>query len=371
MKIAYVLDDTLDSSDGVQQYIIELSGEMKRLGHEVHYIVGQTKRSDISNIHSFARNKRVRFNKNVVSIPYPVSPKKVRALLSEQNFDVIHVQMPYSPMLAARVISLAHEKTAIVGTFHIAPYSRIERFASRLLGYMLRPNIRLFDEIISVSSPAAILAQQTFHVSSQVIPNMVNVDFYKKNRQSGKKKHHFVFVGRLVPRKGCIHFIDALAKVKKHIPDFTAAIVGTGPEEKKLKQRVIQLDLKKHITFAGYVSEEEKAKHLAASSIAVFPATGGESFGIVLLEAMAAGSLVLGGNNPGYRSVLESVPETICSASEFSDKIIQFSDDKSAYLNLLRKQQQLLGTFDAPVVAEKVLEVYNRALAKRTPFSHN
>ena len=103
MKICFVLDDGLDRPDGVQQYILTLGSWFARKGHEVHYMVGETERKDIPNIHIMTRNIRVRFNKNRLAMPLFASKKDIAELLVKEQFDVLHVQMPYSPQFAARV----------------------------------------------------------------------------------------------------------------------------------------------------------------------------------------------------------------------------------------------------------------------------
>ncbi len=96
LKIAYVLDDSLDGTDGVQQYVLTVSEWMSAQGHECHFLAGHTIRADIANIHSTTKVLKVRFNKNRMATPLPANKKRLRALLQSQQFDVVHVQMPYS-----------------------------------------------------------------------------------------------------------------------------------------------------------------------------------------------------------------------------------------------------------------------------------
>ena len=104
MKIGFVLDDTLDTADGVQQYVLLVGGWLKRQGHDVHYLVGHSTRKDVDNIHSLARNVRVSFNKNRLSVPLPASTRAIKNLLKAEKFDVLHIQMPFSPFLAGKII---------------------------------------------------------------------------------------------------------------------------------------------------------------------------------------------------------------------------------------------------------------------------
>ncbi len=94
LKIGFVLDDSLDSTDGVQQYMLTMGRWLQKKGHEVHYLVGHTRRPDIANIHSLSRNITVRFNQNRMSIPLGASRRHIKQVLMREQFDVLHVQMP-------------------------------------------------------------------------------------------------------------------------------------------------------------------------------------------------------------------------------------------------------------------------------------
>lgn len=376
LKIGFVLDDTLDSSDGVQQYILALGDWLKKQGNDVHYIVGSTKRTDVKNTHSFSKNVRVRFNRNRLSIPLPASPRKIYNFLVEQQFDVLHVQMPFSPMLSARVISLAPVTTAIVGTFHIAPFSKFESAASRLLGFWLKPDTLKFDKVISVSSTAADFALRSFKVKSTIIPNPVDINAFKAKPHK-KTKPIITFVGRLVPRKGAMHLAKTIRYMHKAYPDldFAARICGEGKDARKLKRYIKRHKLSDYIWLEGFISEQKKKEYLASSDVAVFPATGGESFGIVLIEAMAAGSgVVLAGNNDGYKSVMDGVKESIIDPKDhqkFADKIASMITQPEVAEEIHQKQQELVKKFDINVVGTQVQEVYERAVANRAHEYHN
>ncbi len=369
MKIAFVIDDTLDSTDGVQQYVLLLGAWLLSQGHDVHYLTGQTERTDIPNIKSLARNVRVRFNKNRLSIPLPSSSRKLRKLLNEEKFDVLHIQMPYSPLLASRIIRNAPHATAIVGTFHIAPHSSLVSAATSWLGRLERKSLKRFDEIISVSTIAQAFALRTFKVRSTVIPNAVDLRLWKPERRVAKKKE-IVFLGRLVPRKGCIYFLHACNKLnqRKQLGDMKIIIAGDGPDRAKLEKYVADNHMSKIVKFVGYVSEEHKRRLLQEAYMAVFPSTGGESFGIVLIEAMAAGTLTLAGNNDGYKGVLGSIPDAIINPVDilrFTETVRSFILDKKNYQKVHASQTKLVAQYDIAVVGNAILQVYLKALKHR------
>lgn len=366
MKIGLVLDDTLDSTDGVQQYVLLIGDWLAKNGHDVHYLAGNTTRKDIANIHSLARNVRVRFNKNRLSVPLPASSKAIKDLLGEQQFDVLHIQMPFSPFLAGKIIKFAPKNTAIVGTFHVAPHGKNVTFGSKALGAVQAKSLRQIDQIISVSQVAKQFALTTQNLDSQVVPNAVDLALWQP-KDNKKQAYDITFVGRLVARKGCIHLLRALKQLNKlqDTANLKVAIVGDGPERSMLERYVADNGLAGNCKFIGYISEAKKKSILQASKLSIFPATGGESFGIVLIEAMAAGSTVLAGNNPGYTTVLGSLPGTLFTpqnSKELAAELHTMLTDDAARNKIRVKQQELVKQYDINVVGSDILKVYKRAL---------
>lgn len=366
-KIAFVLDDSLDKTDGVQQYILTLGQWMRHRGVEVHYLVGHTERTDIPHIHSLSRNIQTHFNQNRMSTPLPASKKLIKALLESEQFDAIHVQMPYSPFMAGRVITAAPAQTKVIGTFHILPYSWLEKTATRFLSLILWRTLRRFDTIYSVSEPARRFARRSFSVKSTVLPNVVNYTTFhagKKIKKYDDGKINIVFLGRLVERKGCLHLLMALEQLHKQklLGNVRVLICGKGQLRPELETYVREHHLKSVVNFVGFVSEEDKPHYLATADIAVFPSTGGESFGIVLIEAMAAGSrVVLGGNNLGYASVLGDRPELLVSPTDtesFAKTLKHFIISQRARKSTQKWQQEHVHQYDVAVVGNKLLETY-------------
>lgn len=373
MKIGFVLDDSLDKPDGVQQYVLTVSAWLQNRGHEIHYLVGETHRRDLENLHSLSKNIKVRFNANRLSVPMPVPHKKLRDLLNEQQFDVLHIQMPHNPLLAGRIVSSSPKDTAIVGTFHVAPFSKFETAATRLLGLWLKPNVRRFDDVVSVSKTAQEFAQKTFRIESKVVPNPVDL----KQFPTKVTDHHgpIVFLGRLVPRKGCLELLKAYKLLTEELSEVPRLIIcGDGPQRKMLEAFCTSNNLST-VEFVGFVSNEQKKDYLASSSIAVFPSTGGESFGIVLLEAMAAGSgVVIAGNNSGYKNVMEPTPEVLVNPRDskaFTKVFKKYIIDKDMAQLVHHKQQTLVKQYDIGVVGRQLLGVYQEAIAKRSKNKHN
>jgi len=361
LNIGFVLDDTLDTTDGVQQYVISLGNWFTSQGHNVHYLVGQTKRKDIDNIHSMAKNVKVRFNKNRLSIPLPSNKKQITKKLNDLNLDVLHVQMPYSPLFAGRVIEAVGPDVKVIGTFHIVPASKLHSASSMGLKYLNQKTAKRFNRIICVSSAAGNFAKSAFGYDSVIIPNVVDTSKYYH-----KPVNHviptIVFLGRLVERKGCKQLLDALLVLQNtYSGPYKVVIAGTGPLKTELAMYAIKNNIR-NVTFIGFVTEAEKPKLLAGADIAVFPSTGGESFGIVLIEAMAAGSrVVMGGNNVGYRTVLEDYPDLLIDPNDpttFAGRMQYYLEHPESRILASKWAKVFVLQFDVEHVGKQILKIY-------------
>lgn len=278
--------------------------------------------------------------------------------------------MPYSPFMAHKVIKLAPRSTAVIGTFHIAPNSKVVAVANRVLGICLRSSLKRFKKFLSVSEAANIFAKQTFKIDSDISPNVVDYELFnsaKKLDSYRPDEVKILFLGRLVPRKGCQILLEAINDIKdKTNTKIKVIICGKGPLMKSLQNYVETNGLESIVNFEGFISEDEKPKYYKSADIAVFPSSGGESFGIVLIEAMASGGpAILAGDNPGYHSVLKDKPELLfrpSDVSELSTKLLKIIDDKSYRDKLKTWGNNYVKKFDINNVGNDLLVIYDSLL---------
>ena len=374
LKIGLVFDDSLDKPDGVQQYVLILGRWLVKQGHDVHYLVGETTRGDLPNLNSLSRNVKVKFNQNRMAIPLPANSRRIRELLNKEQFDVLHVQVPYSPMLAGRIIKAAGPKTAIVGMFHILPHSRVVSLGNRMLGLWVQGTLRRFDIMIANSAPTQAFAKKTFKIDSQIVPLPLELDafYHAKPFPKYKSGKTVVFLGRLVERKGCQYLLRAVhhAVTTDMWPKDTRVVIcGGGHMDADLKKYAKAHKLDNIVEFVGHISEEDKPRYLASADVVVYPSTGGESFGVVLLEAMAASpGVVLAGNNPGYSSVMAPRPESLFdphNTDELAKKIVEALTNKSLSATANKWQREYIHNFDVSEVGKHTVAIYNQALHKR------
>lgn len=377
LRIGLVFDDSLDSNDGVAQYVKTLGAWLTAQGHQVKYLVGETKLESWqgAGVYSLAKNVSVIFNGNRMSIPLPASRRKIRRILKNENFDILHVMMPYSPFLAQPIINNAPRTTAIIGTFHIFPSGPISKIGAHQLKLMYGRSLRRFCTVISVSTAAADFARQVFKIDSKVIPNPIDLSKYQFVKLAKNNNLQVVFLGRLVKRKGCRELIVAFSDLIKDLPKSHLIIAGDGPLRQKLEKLSQKLGLNSHVKFLGFISEEDKSQLLASADVACFPSLYGESFGIVLLEAMAAGAqVVLGGDNPGYRSVLADQPGLLINPADtksFAERLKTLLTDEGRRQKIHKWQQAFIKQYDVKIIGDKVLTEYYLAIARLDKKSDN
>ena len=382
LSIGFVFDDTLDVFDGVQQHILTLGRELGRRGHKVQYLVGQTAHPPVDGVHSLSRNVMVSFNGNRMRIPLPAPKAPIRRVLEAGHFDLLHVQAPYSPFLAGRVIRSANPSTALVATYHIAPTGSLQLLGGRLLGMINRRTHRRIDRVIAVSPVAASYARKTAGVSSRVVANPVDVAALRRARQAAGDQEvarlhgqgqHLVFLGRFVARKGAGILISPLRAGERAgiLPEgLHVTMAGRGPLLEDCRRKAAGLRIP--VAFPGFVDEKDKPALLASSDLTVFPSTGGESFGIVLLEAIASGTApVLAGDNSGYRSTLMGDERALVAVDSpntpelLARRIAQALGDPSWRRKVRHDQLALLDRYDVTTVADQVEEVYRQAIQDR------
>ena len=296
--------------------------------------------------------------------------------MRSKKFDVLHVQVPYSPFMARLVINRAQPSTAVVGTVHVFPSGWLSRTGSKFLRRIYGKSLRRFDMMFSVSSAARLYAKEEFKTDSHISPNVVKLaDFKSGSKERSADGRRIVFLGRLVERKGCGYLIKAFKSVLEQVPGTRLLIAGDGPDRKRLERLSGSLGMQERVTFLGRVSEKEKIKILAGADIACFPSLYGESFGIVLIEAMAAGSkVVLGGDNPGYSSVLGEQKELLIDPRDtdgFAARLVKLLSDERLAGRLHAWQEEQVEKYDVESVGLQIESLYRRAIAIRNQTGHN
>jgi phosphatidylinositol alpha-mannosyltransferase len=279
LRVGFLFDDSLDSSDGVAQYVKTLGSWLSAQGHDVSYIVGQsnTKSWSGGSVISGSRNLRISWGGNRLSMPIWPHRRIIKELLETKHFDVLHVQVPYSPLMAQYVINHASPDTTVIGTFHVFPANNWAGAGARLLKLIYGRSLRRFNTVLSVSSTAASYAQKGFGITTAIMPNVIDLKGFKKTSAASKARPRIVFLGRLVKRKGCQQLIKAFDILRQNLPTAELIIAGQGPLQASLEKYVQRRQLTDYVKFLGFIDEADKPNLLGSADIACFPSLYGES----------------------------------------------------------------------------------------------
>jgi phosphatidylinositol alpha-mannosyltransferase len=225
----------------------------------------------------------------------------IQAMLERERFDVLHFHEPFVPFLSLMV--LRESKSVNVATFHAyAGWSPAYEFGRR----MLRHFARRLDGRIAVSAAARHFIDHYFPGDYKVIPNGVDLRRFQNVQPFARYRDgtpNILFLGRFESRKGLTYLLKAYRVLKKRGYDCRLLVIGSGPQEREVRRYIATRRLT-GVELLGRVSDEDKVRYFATADIYCSPATGRESFGIVLLEAMASGTAIVCSDIHGYRSVV-------------------------------------------------------------------
>lgn len=370
ISVGFLYDDSLDTNDGVAQYVKTIGAWLSANEHQVTYLVGESKIKTWAGgeVYSLAKNLRVSWGGNRLSTPLIPKLKLIKQIIKQKDLDVVHVQIPYSPLMAQIVVNCLDPQTALVGTVHIFPSNIATTLGSKALRLIYGKSLKRIDVVLSVSKAAQEYANNSFKIQTTVVPNTIDISMFKTSQSTTYNANQkIVFLGRLVERKGCEELLRAFEILKKQLPGATLEIAGDGPLRQRLEKIVDNQGLQDSVKFLGFIDEKNKPQFLASAAIACFPALSGESFGIVLIEAMAAGAgVVVGGNNPGYASVLAENSGALVDPRDsvaFAARLETFLTDQDMAQRLHEQQQEQVKQYDVAVVGSRLLQIYEESVA--------
>ncbi len=306
MKIGLVCPYNVSSNGGVKEIVRDLRTGLKARGHEVRILTPQPR--DISNVDTsdtvFLGNG-ADFKSPMKTTPtfsVSVDTDIIEHVLEQEKFDVLHFHEPWVPVLSRQI--LTRSKAVNIATFHAAiPETLMSRTIVRVVTPYTVPILKYLHEYTAVSESAASYIRSLTDDPVQIIPNGIDLARYNWADRQPSNNKTVLFVGRLEARKGVKWLLRAFKLLEMSDPNVHLNIVGNGPDREKLELLAEDLKLK-NVSFLGFVSEEEKMRLLTTCDLFVSPALYGESFGLVLLEAMASGAMVVAGNNSGYEDVM-------------------------------------------------------------------
>lgn len=362
MKIGIVTPYAYPMPGGVNDHVGSLYRVLRARGHDVRIITsshGLQKASE-GDIIRIGKGFSVPFNGSMGTITLsPTYLAQMRAILERERFDVLHYHEPFVPFLS--LVTLTLSTSVNVGTFHaFGGLSISYEFGKRMLGHYAG---KLHGRI-AVSPAARHFISRYFPGEYKIVPNGVEPGRYQRAVPIARYRDgvpNILFVGRMEPRKGLIHLLRAFRKLQRDGVRARLLLVGTGPGEREARRYVLtrQLD---DVEFLGRVSEAQKAQLFKTADIYVSPATGRESFGIVLLEAMSAGAPIICSDIHGYRGVVRRERDGILvepgNADALAASIRRLIDDPALRAQLSRAGEERAQLFTWERVGQAVEEYY-------------
>jgi phosphatidylinositol alpha-mannosyltransferase len=305
LKVGIVSPYGYPHPGGVNEHVRFTYEAMRRLGHDVWIITSRYGKERENEGHIIRLGTGYAFPANGSMGRVTLSwrfKERARELLAEHRFDVLHFHEPLVPFLSPTVLD--QSDTVNVATFHafggFSPsYWVGKRFAGQLAAKL--------HGRIAVSGAARHFISRYFPGDYRIIPNGVDLERFADAEPFEELRDgtvNILFVGRFEERKGLIHLLKAYHRLRKRHVDARLLVVGSGPKERELR-RYVGLRQIRDVEFLGRVSDDDKARYFASADIFCAPATGQESFGIVLLEAMATGVPIVASDIHGYKNVLQ------------------------------------------------------------------
>ena len=307
MRIGLVSPYDWSHPGGVSEHIRHLGHHLRLLGHDVK-VLAPSSRREVSDpdFHRVGGVVAVPVNDSVARITLDFNlSRQVAEILEAERFDVLHFHEPFMPALPLTVLRMS--KVANVATFHAFAKSNLAYYYGRPF---FTPYLKRLHRTLAVSRPARDFLRQYFpDAQPEVIPNGVDVDTFRPDHTAIRHLRdgllNVLFVGRLEKRKGLRDLVLGFRDFQDRVGRARLLIVGDGPLRSTVEDLVASHKIE-NVVLAGYVPAEVLPRYYASADIACFPATGGESFGVVILEAMASGLPVVATEVPGYLSVVEA-----------------------------------------------------------------
>ena len=373
MKIALVTPYDWATPGGVNLHIGPLAERLSSTGHEVRIIApssrpGRDDRGCVTIIGESAFGLPATGSVANICLSYNLGPR-VKQLCAREKFDVVHIHEPFMPLLPFQF--LRYSEATNVATFHAA-----REGGSRLYAYskfIIRPWWGRMHGRIAVSRPALRLIGKHFADRYRIIPNGVDCRFFAKSEpipELGDGKRNILFLGRLEKRKGLPFLLEAYAKLKGDFPDTRLVVVGGDGGLRSICELYVERNRLEDVVFTGYVPDGAKPSYFKTADIYCAPNTGGESMGIVLLEALAAGAPIVASRIEGFSDVLTDGDEGFLvpprDSAALAAALNRLLADQALRKRMGQRAVKTAKRYDWEAVAAQISGYYEECIATRS-----
>ncbi len=374
MKIALVSPYDFAYPGGVANHISALERCLTRMGHQVSVIAPASKAVSVfgDRFIPIGKPRSVPASGSIARVTISLRlASRIKEVLAREQFDIIHLHEPFVPMLCSAVLRFSN--TVNVGTFH-ATQSRpgYNFFGWPISQIMRKRRARKLNGKISVSRPAMEFASKYIPGPYEIIPNGIDLEHFSPHVPPIERfcdgKFNILFVGRLEKRKGLNYLIKAYRQVKKEYPESRLIVVGPGSRPRKKHEKQVRRMGLGDVVFVGSVSYDELPRYYKTADVFCSPATGRESFGIVLLEAMALGKPVVASNIPGYASVMTHGKEGLLvppkDVNELARALMSLMADESRRQQMGDRGLLTARDYDWGQIAQRIEAYYHGVLGE-------
>ncbi|MGP7961028.1 glycosyltransferase family 4 protein [Sanguibacter sp. A247] len=369
LRVGIVCPYSYDVPGGVQFHVRDLAEALMARGHEVGVLIAADDDTPIAPYMTSAGSSLpLRFNGSVARLSFgPLVAAKVRRWLDQGDFDILHLHEPVTPSLS--LLALWNATGPTVATFHT---SMVRSRALQMVSPLVRPALEKIDARIAVSEDARRTLIDHLGGDAVVIPNGVYVEPFRDAQPDARftgthEAPTIAFLGRLdEPRKGLPVLVGAVREVVAAIPGARFLVAGRGDAGRDAANAELG-DLARHVEFLGGISDDDKAALLTSVDVYVAPQTGGESFGIVLVEAMSAGTCVVASDLGAFRRVLDEGTAGVLfrtgDSADLARTLLEVLGDDDRRAEVAGRGAAAVRRYDWSVVTDEVLTVYEMVLA--------
>jgi phosphatidylinositol alpha-mannosyltransferase len=378
MKIGLVCPYNIARDGGVLEHIRALRSELIIRGHEAVILTPQPRDlsgTDTTGVVFLGSSTDFRSPLHTTTqLSLTADPDQIDEVLKREKFDIIHFHEPWVPMLSRQILS--RSDTVNIATFHAKiPETLMSRTVVKVVTPYVKSVMKYLDELTAVSDAAAEWVSSVTDEPVHIIPNGIDLKRFKHRPDVLNLPGKTIFyVGRLERRKGVKYLIQAFAVLQAEQPDVHLIIGGDGPDRDKLEELVEEMELN-NVIFKGYLTDQEKMQYFASADLFCSPAIYGESFGIVLLEAMAVGLVTVAGDNSGYASVMQDLgsvslvnPHHIGEFARRLDLLLNQEELRDVWKKWAK---EYVKKFNYTKVVDQYLDIYEQAFEKHGPRKIN
>ncbi len=375
MKIGIVCPYNMALGGAVQEISKEMYDELSARGHEVVILSPRPKQGEpnLPNYRVIYIDKAndLTLMGTTAQVSFCTDRSSLKQIFDTEKFDIIHMHEPWVPLMNSQILRQA--TCPVAATFHAKLPDGFVGGVIKTIGQLYtKPLLGHISEFVAVSEPAAEHINSVLGRAVRVVPNAINLKAYtapKTFKPLNTDKKTLLFIGRLEKRKGVAHLLRAFKVLHSLHPDTKLLIGGKGPERVKLEQQVLDEDIK-GVEFLGFLEDNYKKELLQRADLFVAPAIYGESFGVILIEALASGQVVVAGDNPGYRSVMKGFGEvSLVDPKDYARHAALL--EKLLYDKALREQyrawaKDYVKQYDYSVVTDQYEKIFTSLVGKAT-----